>query len=156
MKAYRSKFRVVQNFEAQLGLPVLTTTPLTAPPHGPAIKLMWVQERYSPQSVLRRLQRHAPSWLEQLPQLPDVVFDNLQHSRELEQRATEQQARAERLRQHAEVKTRQHRRRLLAAVACIGAAVTALPGGWEVVGNAPLISWIFAGVGLVLLWPRDN
>jgi ubiquinone biosynthesis protein len=116
----------------------------------------WVQERYSPQSVLRRLQRHAPSWLEQLPQLPDVVFENLQHSRELEFRASEQQHRVERLRQHAQDKTRQHRRQLLAAVACIGAAITALPGGWETLGNAPLISWIFAAVALALLWPRDN
>ena len=51
----------------------------------------WVAQRYSPQSVLKRLQRHAPSWLEQLPQLPDVVMDNLQSARDLEQRFSIQQ-----------------------------------------------------------------
>jgi ubiquinone biosynthesis protein len=116
----------------------------------------WVEERYSPQSLLRRLQRHAPSWLEQLPQLPDVVLDNLQHARELEHRAAEQQNRLDRLRQHARDRTRQQRRQLLAAVACIGAAVTALPGGREALGAAPLVSWVLGGAALALLWPRDN
>ncbi len=116
----------------------------------------WVEERYSPQSLLRRLQRHAPSWLEQLPQLPDVVLDNLQHARELEHRAAEQQTRLDRLRQHARDRTRQQRRQLLAAVACIGAAVTALPGGREALAAAPLVSWVLGGAALALLWPRDN
>ena len=51
----------------------------------------WVQERYSPQSILRRLQRQAPSWLEQLPQLPDVVLDSLQQSRDFDLRPTRPQ-----------------------------------------------------------------
>ncbi len=115
----------------------------------------WVQDRYSPQSMLLRLQRHAPSWLEQLPQLPDLVLDNLQHSRELERRADEQQHRVDKLRLHALETTRRHRRHLLAAVACLGAAATALPGGWEALSAAPPVSWLLAGVALLLLWPRD-
>jgi len=115
----------------------------------------WVQERYSPQSILRRLQRHAPSWLEQLPQLPDVVLDNLQHSRELELRATEQQHRVDRLKEHARDRTRRHRRNLVAALACLGAAATMWPGGQEVLGQAPLVSWLLGGIALLLLWPRD-
>ena len=114
-----------------------------------------MQDRYSPQSMLRRLQRHAPSWLEQLPQLPDVVLDNLQHSRELEQRADEQQRRVDKLRQQSLENTRKHRRQLLAAVACIGAAITALPGGWQALSAAPPVSWLLAGVAVLLLWPRN-
>ncbi len=116
----------------------------------------WVADRYSPQAVLRRLQRHAPSWLEQLPQLPDVVFDNLQHSRELEQRAAEQQRQVDRLRQHARDQARRHQRRVLAAVAGAGAVVTALPGGWRTLAEAPLVSWVFAAAALLLLWPREH
>lgn len=37
----------------------------------------WVRERYSPKSLLKQLQRHAPGWLEQLPKLPDHVFERL-------------------------------------------------------------------------------
>ena len=37
----------------------------------------WIKERYSPKSVFKQLQRHAPGWLEHLPQIPDLVFDRL-------------------------------------------------------------------------------
>ena len=116
----------------------------------------WVQERYSPQSFLRRLQRQAPSWLEQLPQLPDVMLDNLQQSRDIDTHFTQQQRHMEELQQQVGERTRRHRRQLLAALACLGAAISVLPGGWEQLAAAPLISWLLAGLALALLWPRDS
>ena len=116
----------------------------------------WVQERYSPQSVIRRLQRHAPSWLEQLPQLPDVVMDNLQHSRELEQRFSVQQQRVQKLQERAREDTRRRRRHLVAALACGAAALSAFPGAWQQLSQAPLVTWLLAALGLALLWPRES
>lgn len=115
----------------------------------------WVAERYSPQSMLRRLQRHAPSWLEQLPQLPDVVMDNLQHSRELEQRFTQQQQKAQKLAELTSANTRRRRRQFVAALVCATAAVSTFPGAWQQLSAAPTVSWVLAGVGLALLWPRE-
>ena len=116
----------------------------------------WVAERYSPQSMLRRLQRHAPSWLEQLPQLPDVVMDNLQHARELEQRFTQQQQRTRKLQEQTQANTRRRRRQLVAALVCGAAAISTFPGAWQQLSQAPAISWLLAGLGLALLWPRDS
>ncbi|KAA1189753.1 ubiquinone biosynthesis regulatory protein kinase UbiB [Pseudohalioglobus sediminis] len=116
----------------------------------------WVAARYSPQSVLRRLQRHAPSWLEQLPQLPDVVMDNLQHARELEQRFSVQQQRVQKLQHQATEDTRRRRRHLVAALACGAAALLAVPGAWQQLAQAPLASWLLGGLGLALLWPRET
>jgi ubiquinone biosynthesis protein len=114
----------------------------------------WVQERYSPQSLLRRLQRQAPSWLEQLPQLPDVVLENLQQSsRDLDLRFV-QQRRVEDVQHQDGDMVRRRRRQLLAAVACIGAALAALPGGW--LAQAPPVSWLLGTLALILLWPRDS
>ncbi|RLQ23499.1 ubiquinone biosynthesis regulatory protein kinase UbiB [Seongchinamella sediminis] len=115
----------------------------------------WVADRYSPQSMLRRLQRHAPSWLEQLPQLPDVVMDNLQHARELEQRVSRQQLRARQQQEEARTDTRRHQRQLAAALVCGAAALSAFPGAWQQLSAAPPVSWLLAGIGLVLLWPRE-
>jgi ubiquinone biosynthesis protein len=116
----------------------------------------WVQERYSPQSVLRRLQRHAPSWLEQLPQLPDVMLDNLQQSRDNEMRLAQQQQRLAELERESRKNTRRHRRYLVAALACLATAIAAVPGAWEQLSQAPLIAWLLAGLAVALLWPRES
>ena len=115
----------------------------------------WVQKRYSPQSLFERLQRHAPSWLEQLPQLPDAVLDNLHQFREGEQRFTRQRQQRDELQHQAQQKKRQ-RRRLVAALVCLAAVISAFPGAWQQLAEAPLISWLLAGLGVSLLWPRNG
>jgi ubiquinone biosynthesis protein len=115
----------------------------------------WVAQRYSPQSVLKRLQRHAPSWLEQLPQLPDVVMDNLQSARDLEQRFSIQQQKTQHLQDQARESVRRRRRYLIAALACGAAAISAFPGAWQQVAQAPPVSWVLASLALALLWPRE-
>ena len=107
-------------------------------------------------SVLKRLQRHAPSWLEQLPQLPDVVMDNLQSAQDLEQRFSIQQQKTKHLQDQVRESVRWRRTlpdrgpglraRLLSAL---------LPGAWQQVAQAPPVSWILAGLALALLWPRE-
>jgi hypothetical protein len=47
MATYQSKFRIISDLEREMQLPVLQVTKLVAPPNGPAIRLMWAQERYS-------------------------------------------------------------------------------------------------------------
>jgi len=114
----------------------------------------WVQQRYSPQSVLKRLQRHAPSWIEQLPLLPEAMLDSLQQSRDtrrhlppLPEQQSEQQGRQGLARR---------RRYLLAGAAFLGAAATAVPDAWQYIANAPLASWVLAGLGVCLLWSKDR
>jgi ubiquinone biosynthesis protein len=115
----------------------------------------WVQQRYSPQSVFKRLQRHAPSWLEQLPQLPEAMLESLQQTRESERRSQPH------LRQYDDednpAKTLARRRRYwLGGIACIAAAATATPEVWQQLANAPLASYLLAGAGVLLLWPRSS
>jgi len=114
----------------------------------------WVAERYSPQSILKRLQRHAPSWLEQLPQVPDAVLDSLQNSRERELQFHAQQQQQEEQRKQRLLIDRRRKRSVLAAVACIFAALMALPNGTALVTQIPPISWVLGVVAVVLLWPR--
>jgi ubiquinone biosynthesis protein len=115
----------------------------------------WVQERYSPQSIIRRLQRHVPSWLEQLPQLPDAVLENLQHSRESQERSQVQAEQMQQWPSRATARDSRRKRQLLAALACILGAIAAFPGGWQLLSSAPGVSWGLAGIAFVLLWPRS-
>lgn len=115
----------------------------------------WVQQRYSPQSMFKRLQRSAPSWLEQLPQLPEAVLESLQNAGGGERRPpSPPQQREDQSKQAAALARR--RRYCLGGIACVAAAATAIPGVWQELGNAPLISWLLAAAGAFLLWPRNR
>ncbi len=115
----------------------------------------WVQQRYSPQSVLKRLQRHVPSWLEQLPQLPEAVLDSLQHSRGIERHPSERQQLLNEKKRQKEGRSRR-RRHLLAGIVCLAAAASTFPNVGQYLANAPLISWLLAGLGISLFWPRGD
>jgi ubiquinone biosynthesis protein len=114
----------------------------------------WVQERYSPQGMLKRLQRHAPSWLEQLPQLPDVVMDNLQQVREQEQVSVSQQQRIDQMQAELDQQLRGRRRMLLGAGLGAGAMLYAIPGAWQFLATLPTASWLLLAAAVILLWPR--
>ena len=62
----------------------------------------------------------------------------------------------EELQQETRDKNRQRRRHLVAAIACIGAAISVFPGAWQQLTEAPVISWLLAGLAVSLLWPRDT
>jgi len=116
----------------------------------------WVADRYSPQSILKRLQRHAPSWLEQLPQVPDAVLENLQSSREQELQLHAQKQQQEDQRKQRLLAEQRRKRSLLAAIACIFAAFAALPNGAALVSQIPPLSWLLGAGAVVLLWPRAS
>jgi ubiquinone biosynthesis protein len=114
----------------------------------------WVQQRYAPQSVLKRLQRHAPSWIEQLPLLPQAVLDNLQPSRGMHRPQPPAPSSPNEHQQRQGLARR--RRFFLAGLACAGAAVAAFPGVWQTVANTPPVSWLLAAIAVCLLWPRTR
>lgn len=116
----------------------------------------WVQERYSPQSVFKRLQRHLPSWLEQLPQVPDAVLDNLQRTRGVPAAQTRQWHQSRELQAGRGRQQCARRRQLVATLAVVLAVVLALPDGITLLAELPWASWLLAGVALALLWPRGS
>lgn len=116
----------------------------------------WVQQRYSPQGLLDRVARHAPGWLEQLPQLPEAVFEGLQQSRDLQVTSQSQQARIEQLEGQLRSDAGQRKRLVVAMLVFGGAAAVAVPDGLNQISQWPLASWALLLTGLYLLWPRSQ
>jgi ubiquinone biosynthesis protein len=116
----------------------------------------WVAQRYSPQGILDRLWRQAPSWLEQLPQLPETLIENLHQSREKDLRSQQQQQRLDELQQYLQRENSRRKRLLLGLLVFGGAAATAVPDGWQQMSQWPLSSWGLIAVGLYLMWPRSQ
>lgn len=116
----------------------------------------WVEERYSPQGLLARIQKHAPSWLEQLPLLPETLIEGLQHNRELEARSLSQQQRLDQMQNQIRRENGQRKRLVVALMVFGGVAATAFPEGLAQMGQWPLASWALLGLGFYLLWPRSQ
>ena len=116
----------------------------------------WVQERYSPQGIFDRLRRNAPSWLEQLPQLPEALMENLQHTRKLETQTRDQRQRLDALQGQMQREDGRRTRLVIAMLVFGGAAATAFPEGLETMSQWPLLSWGLLATGFYLLWPRSR
>ncbi|MCX2978364.1 ubiquinone biosynthesis regulatory protein kinase UbiB [Candidatus Marimicrobium litorale] len=106
----------------------------------------WVERRYSPQAVLQRLQHHAPSWIEQLPQLPEAVLESLQQTQHKPTALAESPPRQK----------RQSSQPLLGVILLATAALTATPDGLQIIAEAPAASWLLALTGIWLLLPRQR
>jgi ubiquinone biosynthesis protein len=109
----------------------------------------WMRERYSPQQVARRLQRQLPSWLEQLPRVPDAVLDSLQQAAH----APVASANPRRQLVPAGPSLSERRRRFLAVLALL-LPMFPLLAEPQVLGRLPWWSWLSLAAGLALLWPR--
>ncbi|MCL4106124.1 UNVERIFIED_CONTAM: hypothetical protein GTU68_058430 [Idotea baltica] len=112
----------------------------------------WVQDRYSPQSMIKRLQRQAPSWLEQLPQLPEAVMESLQSSRDLERESKLQHERISALQSRADKRRRHHKYQGVAAALLLLAAISAMPQGLSGLTELPPSSWLLAGLAMLVYW----
>ena len=119
----------------------------------------WMQQRYSPQGMLQRLGRSAPSWLEQLPLLPATIVENLQRDRSLEVLARRQQREWEESQRRRREQRERYRRGAGALLLLAGAATTIWPGHAAYLATlatslAPWAGWLLLLGGIWLLWPR--
>jgi ubiquinone biosynthesis protein len=76
----------------------------------------WVEDRYSPRGIAERIRLQLPSLMEQLPQLPDLIVENIQGARGMDHRAMRVQEEVVQLRAslQAERQARRHTNLLLA------------------------------------------
>lgn len=114
----------------------------------------WHQDRFMPKNIIEQLRQYAPQWLEQLPQVPDMVFESLNQGSNLNDLVSGQQTQLNKVR--AELQTEHKRsKRLLAGIITMAAGVlvaqpqilasiTALP---------PLSIGLFVVAAIVLLRP---
>ncbi len=119
----------------------------------------WMQQRYSPQGMLQRLGRSAPSWLEQLPLLPATIVENLQRDRSQEVLARRQQREWEESQRRRREQRERYRRGAGALLLLAGAATTIWPGHAAYLATlatslAPWAGWLLLLGGIWLLWPR--
>ena len=83
-------------------------------------------------------------------------MENLQHSRDLEQRSSLQQRRLDNFQAQLESGKRQGKYRTIAFIALLGAIVVATPGSAALLEQTPALAWVLALAALFLYWRSDS
>jgi ubiquinone biosynthesis protein len=108
----------------------------------------WVEDRYAPGKMAQRLGKMAPSWLEQLPYIPDLLLDNLQQASHSNGLAQVQQQEIIDLKREQK---RRSTRSKLAAVLVLGAGIAATQGWITLAAVDPVLLSLAIAALLLLL-----
>jgi ubiquinone biosynthesis protein len=108
----------------------------------------WLKERFQPNALVEQLKRHGPEWLEQFPQVPQLIFQGLERLQSGEQIAPKPRAPIQVLKPKSRLKTWGG-----SALVGIGLGI-AFPHWAESAQQMPVSSLILAGFGILLLLLR--
>ncbi|MDF2182971.1 ubiquinone biosynthesis regulatory protein kinase UbiB [Neptuniibacter sp. CAU 1671] len=114
----------------------------------------WMKQRMGPKGVYRAIKQQAPDWLEKMPHMPQLIFDALTQVRRLDDNRLRDQ-RAYQAAYH-EIARQQRNRTLLGVGLLAAAALLAEPALLDWVAELPLVSWVVAAFGAVLLLRRPK
>ncbi len=89
----------------------------------------WLRDRFHPKSLLRELRRYGPEWMEKFPEVPHLLFNNLERFVELAEMAPklEEAGRAVAVRE----RKKRHKLRFLWLPLALAAALSAWPAAWQ-------------------------
>ena len=113
----------------------------------------WQKQRLSPWSNLKKIQEKLPEWIEQAPEVPELLFDALnqtKHSKNNAQALLEQYEKKHQIEQQQ----RTRKQSSLAISALLAAALLCLPGMENLLNNTPVPSLLLTAAGLSLLYLR--
>jgi ubiquinone biosynthesis protein len=110
----------------------------------------WMRQRYAPAGIAAKLRRQAPQWLELLPELPELLMENLKQGAALGTVIEHQQQQIRHIENEMK-RTRQGRRNLvLASLAGLAALVIASPAALSWLSNLTAVSWLLIAIAALL------
>ncbi|NRP14919.1 ubiquinone biosynthesis regulatory protein kinase UbiB [Marinobacterium sp. xm-v-233] len=109
----------------------------------------WMKERMGVKAMIKNIKQQAPDWIEKLPQIPQLVFDNLQQNRQAGELEFQRMLA---LQQAQEQRSRNTRRTLLLAATLAAATALAEPAVLAWVESLPGYAWLPAGLAWLLVW----
>ena len=113
----------------------------------------WLKQRYSPKSLFNQFKQLAPDWLEQLPEIPPLIYSALKTA----QQTAENPAVTTVVTTSAPMAKQQPLRRLIPwlSAAAVGVGFGLAVSSWtESLAQVPVISLTLVGVGLLVLLLR--
>ncbi|MEH6557530.1 MAG: ubiquinone biosynthesis regulatory protein kinase UbiB [Oceanicoccus sp.] len=108
----------------------------------------WLKDRYAPSGVYKRLRKHMPALLEQLPHLPEALLENLTQPKQ----APTGNDLAKRLQRLEQKLQSQRNRSYCIIIGLIALLVVSIPQIGVAIQQFPAVGW--AAIAVALLWLR--
>lgn len=115
----------------------------------------WLRNRFHPKTLFNELKRYGPEWLEKLPDLPMMVYNNLNNLEQLSESLPDLTRSLAAWEKEQEQKRKNRRYRLLAILLGFSAVATAWPTLNIDLHHLPIISLVLAG-GSLGLWLQQR
>ena len=109
----------------------------------------WNKKRLNPFTLLGRIQENIPNWIDQLPQLPQLLIDAATQSKQLGEINASLQSQKRQTLQNTQRENRKFR--LLGAALVVAAASSLIPGIRETMTTVPLATVFLTLAGVYLL-----
>ena len=110
----------------------------------------WHSRRISPFVFLAKIQESIPGWIDQLPDLPQLVIDSLTQNPTVKSRQSD--VLKEQHKKERAIKTKIRQKNFL-GVTCVSLAILALLGTpLNVLASVPSVSLILGGFGIYFLY----
>ena len=109
----------------------------------------WNKKRLNPFTLLGRIQENIPNWIDQLPQLPQLLIDAATQSKQLGEINASLQSQQRQTLQNTQRENRKFR--LLGAALVVAAASSLIPGIRETMTTLPLATVFLTLAGVYLL-----
>lgn len=121
----------------------------------------WMRDRVGPQSVIKRIRYYFPRWVDQTPDLPNLIHDLLRKANSGEIMVQLQKQEMEQVRREMRQASRRNFHSAVGAALIVSAAVILGFNSLQPtnLGQAPLLAWVLGGIGVGLLlsaWPTDT
>jgi ubiquinone biosynthesis protein len=120
----------------------------------------WMSEQVGVRSLLKSIERNAAKWMEQLPELPNLIYEALQRIESGRGRQPEGDV-LEQIRDELRRSNRRMFRALVGSAFIISAVMIYALDGFSpmMIGNAPVLTWMLGIVGAIVLvfaWPHER
>lgn len=121
----------------------------------------WMRERVGPKALFNQMKANAPRWLDQLPELPDLLHGLLKQAASGEMRVKLQSQQLEQLRHELRDANRRSFHGSVAAALIVSATMVIALDGLHprMLAGIPLATWVLGALGgaiLVSVWPRNR
>jgi ubiquinone biosynthesis protein len=119
----------------------------------------WMAEQIGPRALWRHLKENAPLWAEQLPKLPNLIYQVMENAKQGKIQVTLRDEQMQELRDEMRRNNRRIYGSIVGSGLLVSAAVISALDGYSklMMGPLPFVSWILGSVGLAIIlaaWPR--